>query len=131
MLLVPQLAAYGECVSSSFWKFQLDANDEEAARKVFNRCLSRVDRPCLNGSYERYEKGGYIAQCSFFHGDDTPWSQVVVEVISFAEELGSGWMLFGSISEDPSGVLSLEAGAKSRVSGLLWSEWQVFNDYNT
>ncbi len=109
----------------SHWKFHLGAKNEKSAKTLFSRCLKLIGRPCLDPETALYSKGGYMAKCSFYHSDDLPWSEVVLEVISFSQQVGYGWLLIGDIHQDPSGVLSIKENLRASVSGLLWSEWQV------
>ncbi len=112
----------------SHWKLHLNASTESSAKKIVNRCIKLLGRPPIESKIEKYHKGGYMAILQFYHDDKLEWPEIIYEVISFSEHLGIGWVILGSVSSDPCGVLSMETSAKISVSGLLWAEWQVINE---
>ena len=66
-----------------------------------------------------------MAVLEFYHDDSLSWQELVFEVLLFAQKLGSGWSLLGSMEDDPSAVLSKDLHAKISISGLTWAEWQL------
>lgn len=112
----------------SHWKLHLDVDRQDAAEAILGKCVIAFDRPPIESKLEAYAKGGYMAKLEFFHNDDLSWQEQVFEILLFAQKLGVGWSLLGSVQEDPSGVLSKDAGARISMVGLSWAEWQLFNE---
>lgn len=54
------------------------------------------------------------------------WAHLVVETLEAAETLGTGWLLRGSVHEDPSGLLSRETKHSTvNVPGVTAVEWAL------
>jgi len=112
----------------SHWKINIDAKNESNASKVVNKCIKELGRPPVDSAIEEYSKGGYMAILQFYHDDTLEWPEIVYEIILFSEKLGAGWSLLGSITNEPFGILSKENGAKIKIPGILWAEWQITHD---
>jgi len=112
----------------SYWKLHLNSDKEKNAKAIVNRCIKLFDRLPIESEINKYTKGGFMADLQFFHDEEMKWSEVVLEVITLGECLGSGWLLTGKISENPSGILSNQSPSSTiKEAGLNWVLWEIEN----
>ena len=109
--------------TSSFWKVWLDCEKEANAQRVVQRVLDLAFSPEPEVGIEPYPKGGFVAQWTF---DLKPtWSDAVVEAISLAQRLGTGWTLYGDVMVDPEGLLTPREGHRVTVPGVTMMSWTI------
>ena len=79
----------------------------------------------ITGDLKNIEHLFKLEHFEFYHHDGLSWPEVVVEVITFGQALGRGWLLSGDINSQPEGVLATAAGSTSSIPGLMWAHWEI------
>ena len=116
-------------MTESYWKLHIDASSKHKASRVVDKCLERIGRHPLEQSLEKYHKGGFMAIMKLPHDQEQDWPSIIYEMLILGEQLGTGWLLMGSVSDDPAAVISIENQSTSiNVPGLSWAEWQIIHE---
>ena len=76
-----------------------------------------------------YPKGGFVGRCTRDH--DGRWNDVVVDLISAGQRIGSGWVLHGDIRSEPEALLSKSAGARLHVASVTMVSWELVPTIDT
>lgn len=115
---------------NSTWKVQVDAKSEAGAKKLAKRCASKVGLTPYDVSVDEHPREGYLVDFEFRHEADQQWPDVVIEMITLGQKLGTGWLLEGDVQDFLGGILSEEDGGKFLVKGLLWANWVIVNEFS-
>jgi hypothetical protein len=108
----------------SSWTAWVNADDEATARAIADRIAALIPAEMrelsVHPSPTGYKLRWKLLCCA------TDWAHLVVETLEVAESLGTGWLLSGSVHEDPSGLLSRESKHTTvNVPGVTAVEWAL------
>lgn len=102
------------------WKIWVNARTEEKALKLCDRILVRMEQDAAEKSAEPYPKtGGFVVSFVTELGGGR-WNDAVIEAISLGQRVGHGWVLTGSVEDDPGGWSN-----RTSVSGVESIEWTL------
>lgn len=106
----------------SNWKFQSNAKNEKNAAVLFNRFARQLGGEV--DSYEFIPGIGYGVKWTMTHTCRS-WSELLLEVLQLAQNVGNGWLLTGDVS------FRCDAWCnRARVSGVVLIEWNIQKERN-
>jgi hypothetical protein len=101
----------------------VDARTEEKALKLCYRLLAQMRKDAPEKKVDPYPKTGGFVVSFATNLEQGRWSDAVVEAIALGQRVGYGWILSGSIEDDPSGWSN-----DAKVSGIVSIQWQLMRD---
>ena len=112
----------------SFWRLHINSDKKENAETAVNRCVKLLNRSPVEVELYKYSNGGFMSDLQFFHDEDLSWPQLVFDLLEMGERIGTGWLLSGKISMNPSGTLnSISPATTVKEAGLNWVSWEIEN----
>ena len=72
---------------------------------------------------EPYPDGGFVGR--FICDHDDGWNDVVVDLISAGQRIGTGWVLYGDVRSELEALLSKSAGARFHVPSVTMVSWEL------
>ena len=102
------------------WKIWVDAKTEKKSLRLCARIRERMGREASDMRVEPYPKtGGFVV--GFVVGlESTRWNDAVVEAIALGQRVGYGWVIAGSVRDEPSGCSD-----RVSISGVQSMEWSL------
>ena len=111
-------------VPKSRWKVWVDCGTNEKAERAIARTFE-LALPDMRSAFEvdLYLKGGFVGRYLCDH--DGRWNDVVVDLISAGQRLGTGWVLYGDVRSELEAMLSKSTGARFHVPSVTTVSWKL------
>lgn len=81
------------------WRIFANVSNENKAETVLKHFLKELDTSPNETHIEIYHKGGFLLTIETITKNEN-WAEVVLELLTLAENAGRGWQISGSIQDE-------------------------------
>ena len=103
----------------SNWTIQTNAKNTKNAEVLFNRFARQLQGEVIRREYFANGAAGCKVQWTMEHSVDN-WSELLLDVLSKAQNVGNGWQLSGDVNFHCSAWCN-----RPRVAGVQIIEWVI------
>ena len=101
----------------SKWKFWSNTKNETKTQKLLDQLSKLIPSEINDKKIEVYHKGGFVVSFVISHNNEN-WNDFIIEIISYGQEIGYSWILYGDINTECGGWSD-----ESKISGIDSISW--------
>lgn len=103
----------------SQWMMRTNAKNEKNATVLFNRFGKQLNAEIINFQCAADGSTGYRVSWTVEHGD-LDWSDLLLQVLQLAQNVGNGWLLTGDVTKACSAWCN-----RPKIAGVQTMEWTI------